>query len=151
MKFLSPLFIIIICIACGNNNADKTVGDVDTTQGIYIWQGSLNDSTGEPQVKKVKTTEYDSLSIPIIVEMLNQKYPQIKLEYVKTSSDTVYVAIPQATYLTQQMGSSGPQDYFINAVYNFTELPGIKYVNFAMEEGDHAGPGVFTREIVMEW
>jgi hypothetical protein len=44
------------------------------------------------------------------------------------------------------MGSSGPTTYFAEAVFNLTEIPGIHYVSFDFEEGDHAQPGTFNRE-----
>jgi hypothetical protein len=56
------------------------------------------------------------------------------------------VKIPEATYLTQQMGSSGPTMFFAEAVYNISEIPGIRFINFDFEEGDHAQPGTYTRD-----
>jgi hypothetical protein len=44
------------------------------------------------------------------------------------------------------MGSTGPTMFLSSAVYNLTEIPGIRYVNFDFEEGDHASPGTFSRE-----
>jgi hypothetical protein len=68
------------------------------------------------------------------------------LVLIKTSGDTVYLKIPEATYLTQQMGSSGPTMYFANLVYNLTEIPGIKNINVDLLEGDHAQPGTFNQD-----
>ena len=77
---------------------------------------------------------------------MNNNWPHVQLEIVKTSGDTLFIKIPQSTYLTQQMGSSGSITYLAEAVYNLTEIPGIHYVNFDFEEGDHAQPGTFNRD-----
>jgi hypothetical protein len=88
----------------------------------------------------------DTLSPEKIVQYLNDNWPHVQLVIVRISGDTLYVKIPQSTYLTQQMGSSGPATYIAEAVYNLTEIPGIHYVNFDFEEGDHAQPGTFNRD-----
>jgi ABC-type glycerol-3-phosphate transport system substrate-binding protein len=142
------LFIMAACmlaIAC-NNKSDSTEEDDDTTVTTenFYWQSQLNDSTGMLEMMKVTTS--DSISPQAIVAFLNKEHPNIQLEYTHSSNDTVYLRIPDAFYLTQQMGSSGPQMYLSKVVYNFTELPGIKEVTLDFEEGDHASPGTFNRE-----
>ena len=44
------------------------------------------------------------------------------------------------------MGSTGPELYFAEAVYNLTEIPGIRFINFSLTEGDHAGPDTYSRD-----
>ena len=146
-KYLLILSACVVAIAC-NNKADQPGGDDDTatTQPIYSWQAVLNDSTGRLEMKKSEAAGPDSLSPAAVITYLNTLNTNVRLELVKTSGDTVYVKIPEAMYLTQQMGSSGPTMYFSEAVYNLTEIPGIKYVNFDFEEGDHASPGTLNRD-----
>ena len=146
-KYLLILSACVVAIAC-NNKADQPGGDDDTAtaQPIYSWQAVLNDSTGRLEMKKVEAAGPDSLSPAAVITYLNTLNTNVRLELVKTSGDTVYVKIPEAMYLTQQMGSSGPTMYFSEAVYNLTEIPGIKYVNFDFEEGDHASPGTLNRD-----
>jgi hypothetical protein len=93
---------------------------------------------------KVPTT--DSLSPENVIGFLNKNNPHIRLELVKISTDSIYLKIADAMYLTQQMGSTGPTLYFSEVVYNLTEITGIRYVTFDFEEGDHAGPGTFNRD-----
>ncbi len=144
------LLIISACvtiIAC-NNKADQPGAEDDSAAIIvkYSWQAGLNDSTGRLEMKKLEAEGPDSLSAAAVIDFLNNKYVNIKAVLLKTSGDTMYLNIPEATYLTQQMGSTGPILYFADAVYNLTEVPGIKYVNFDFEEGDHASPGILNRE-----
>ena len=88
----------------------------------------------------------DTLSPEAVVAFLNNKWPHVQLVMIKTSGDTLFIRIPQSAYLTQQMGSSGPTAYFAESVYNLSEIPGIHYVSFDFEEGDHAQPGTFNRD-----
>lgn len=132
--------------ACGNNKADQPVVDNDTANNIYSWQASLNDSSGRLEMQKVEAIGPDTLSAAAVVAYLNTTNSHVQLALVKTSGDTVYLKIPDAMYLTQQMGSTGPTLYLAQAIYNLTEIHGIKYVNLDFEEGDHASPGTFNRD-----
>lgn len=138
----------IITASCGNNNADQPGSDADTitAENSFSWEAALNDSSGRLEMRKVETTGLDSLTVPLVINFINTGNPNIKLELVKTSGDTLYLKIADATFLTQRMGSTGPTMYLATAVYNLTEIPGIRYVNFDFEEGDHAQPDTFSRE-----
>lgn len=70
---------------------------------------------------------------------------KVKLDLVKASQDTVYVKIDDSAYLTQQMGTLGAKAFMSVTTYTLTEKPGIKYVTFDFEEGDHAAPGTYSR------
>lgn len=148
MKNYILLFSACIFIIACNNKADQPGADEDSADIIvkYSWQAGLNDSTGRLEMKKLEAEGPDSLSAAAVIDFINKKYINVKAVLLKVSGDTMYLDIPEATYLTQQMGSSGPMIYFADAVYNLTEIPGIKYVNFNFEEGDHASPDVLNRE-----
>lgn len=149
MKYFSILILAGFLFTACNNKADQPVADGDTTDialPVYSWQASLNDSSGKLEMKKSDSVGPDSLSVPAVIIYLNIANSNVQLTFVKTSGDTVYLKIPDPMYLTQQMGSSGPTIYLAQAVYNLTEIPGIKYVNLDFEEGDHASPGTFSRE-----
>lgn len=134
---------IIVFSSCGSNKKEESEIPVTET---YLWEAGLNDSTGVLEMKKIVSPAVDSLSVVSVTNYINGEDGNIKLEYVKTSGDTIFLKIPDAEYLTQRMGSSGPTMYLAGVVYNFTELPGINYVNFDFEEGDHAQPGTYSRE-----
>ncbi len=140
-------YFIVTCtlmIAC-RNNSDKPATDEDSLgkQSRFFWQSSFNDSTGKLEMIKIPGT--DSVSSQIIIDFLNKGNPNIRLEMIKSSQDTIYLKIADATYLTQQMGSTGPTFYLSAVVYNLTEIPGINFVTLEFEEGDHASPGTFNR------
>ena len=142
-RFPFLLFIPVIFTACGNNKDEEKVTVEDTAISRYSWEAT---DTGTIVLMKRPGTGPDTLSPEGVVIFLNNNFPHVQLAIDKTSGDTLFLKIPQPTYLTQQMGSSGPSVYFAEAVYNLTEIPGIHYVNFDFEEGDHAQPGTFSRD-----
>lgn len=138
--------LVSLLYACGSNKKDQPETTNDSTDISYSWEATLNDSTGRLEVVKREGLIPDFLSAQSVIDFLNKKNQFVQIQYSKTSGDTLFVRIPEATYLTQQMGSSGPTVFFAEAVYNLTEIPGIHFVNFDFEEGDHASPGVFERD-----
>lgn len=135
--------LLLFIVSCSNNKPEEAETPVAE---IYLWEAGLNDSTGLLQMKKIISPVVDSLSVASVTGYINGEDSNIQLEYVKTSGDTVFLKIPDAEFLTQRMGSSGPTMYLAGVVYNFTEILGIKYVNLDFEEGDHAQPGTYSRE-----
>ena len=130
--------------ACKNNDADSVDTDTDSlANNTFYWESYYNDSTGKIEFRKQPSME--KLSVESIISFLNADNANIQLHYVKTSHDTIFVNIPEAMYLTQQMGSTGPMIYLSEVVYNLTQLPDIHAVNFDFEEGDHATPGTYNR------
>ena len=156
MKKLLILFLFYFLLsACGNNKADQPGTDDDTArvaQSHYVWQSTLNDSTGKLELVPLEQLSSDSLQPKSVIGVINKTNIEtgfsgtVRLEFIKTSGDTVYVKIPDATYLTQQMGSTGPTLFFAGVAYTLTGLSGINYVNFDFDEGDHAAPGTYNRE-----
>lgn len=149
MKKYSLLFTIFFIYSCGNNSNKEQAVENDTTdiaKNIYHWEATLNDTSGLLEIKKMEAVGPDSLSPAAVVDFINKDNTNIHLQLVKTSNDTVYLKIADAAPLTQQMGSTGPTIYMAEVVYNLTTIPGISYVTFDFEEGDHAAPGTFNRE-----
>ncbi|WP_374166858.1 hypothetical protein [Arcticibacter sp. MXS-1] len=85
-------------------------------------------------------------SVEAAIAAINKKYPQIKLQYVGRRGDTVVTRIPEASYLTQEIGTAGAEVYFAEATFSLTEVPAINAVTFNFEEGDHAMPGTYSRK-----
>jgi len=136
-------FILVLLCSCGNKKSGEQNTIEDSAITIYHWEAT---DTGRIVIMKKIGLGPDTLSPAGVVAFLNNNFPPVQLVIEKISGDTLFLKIPNSTYLTQQMGSSGPTTYFAEAVYNLTEIPGINYVRFDFEEGDHAQPGTFNRE-----
>ncbi|GAB2832282.1 hypothetical protein [Ferruginibacter profundus] len=132
-----------------HNDTIAPVAHADTAAIIkdshYFWEAELS-ATG-PGLDMIKTRPIpaDSLTAPAIIALLNKETPEIQLSYKKISGDTIFIKIPNSTYLTQQMGTSGADAYLAGLVYNLTEVTGINYVDVRFREGDHAAPGTYAR------
>jgi len=148
MKTLFPILCLLFITAC-NNNVDEPIVDDDSSeivQPALTWQAALNDTTGKLEMSQILLEGVDYTSAETILNPINQTYPEIKVDYLRSSSDTVFLKIDDGHYLTQQMGSAGATIYLAALVFNITELPAINYVNIQFEPGDHAQPGTFTRK-----
>jgi hypothetical protein len=91
------------------------------------------------------------LSAGEVAGLLNARYQAVKLDLLKSSGDTIFLQIKNATKLTREMGSAGAQAYLAEVTFSFTELEGIKVVDLLFEEGDHAMPGSYKREDFSEF
>ena len=86
-----------------------------------------------------------------MINLINgHKANKIHLDFVKISLDTIYVKINNSMFLTQQMGTTGADEYMSVTTFSLTELKGIKYVDYDFEEGDHANPGTYSRQDYLE-
>lgn len=90
-------------------------------------------------------TGLDTMTTTQVIDLINANEDSVILEYVKTSHDTIFVHIPYAEHLTEDLGSTGAQIYMASMTYSLTSLKGIHYVDYDFVEGDHAAPGVYDR------
>lgn len=161
IKLFIIAFILSAIFSCNTNDTHKEeVQEVvphDTTSASVtsdsartitnrpmIWTVD-QENTGTEKLKKPEE-KLDTFSSTHLIQLINNSFLDVKIELVKISNDTIYVKIPDSKKLTQEMGSTGAENYMASVTYTLTELKNIKFVNFAMKEGDHAGPGVFSRE-----
>lgn len=161
IKLLVSALICCVIFSCHSNHQEKVtneeIEDSTASAGIsadsaktiinqeMIW--TVDDENPEKeQLKKPANTIPDSFSTAHVIQLVNENFPGIQMELIKVSNDTVYVKIPNATRLTQEIGNTGAENYFASATFTLTDMKNIKYVNFALEPGDHAEPGVFSRE-----
>lgn len=120
----------------------------DTFQTVVnpsiVWTVESNDNGSEKLHKP--ENRLDNLSAEELIKLLNENYPDIQLELIKTSHDTVYVSIPDSRKLTEGIGDTGAQNYIASVTYTLTETKKVRFVNFKFKRGDHAEPGVYSRE-----
>ena len=150
------LLTIVIVGSCRTKQSEKTAGADSTvvmikpdtsnvkTDSHYFWTSELDHKLGLV-MKKTTPVSNDSLTATNMIHMLNKQHPEIHLDLLKVSGDSIFTAIKKSTYLTQQMGSSGADSYLAEVTYNLTELTGVNFVDIRFKEGDHAQPGVYSR------
>lgn len=157
MKRPILLFLVMIAIGSCRTKQSEKIASIDTTvvavkpdtnnvktDSHYFWTAELDQKLGLVMKKSVPVSN-DSLNASNMIHMLNKEYPEVQIEFIKASGDTIFTRIRKSTYLTQQMGSSGADAYLAEATYNLSEITGINYVDIRFKEGDHAQPGIFSR------
>lgn len=150
---LSALFFFVSCNQHKEKEAPAVTNEIilpsdssniAVVDAHYLWTADW-DNSGSMIMKRMSPISTDSLTAENIIGRMNEMYPEVKLQYVKTSNDTIFIKIPKAKYLTQSMGSSGAEGYLAEVTYNLTELNGISNVMLDFAPGDHAEPGSYAR------
>lgn len=146
------LFIIVSCQSdtskdTDENTTEETAASVDEGKTLVVpWTIELNESTQLMEIRKNPAADMTNLGHLDIVDALNYKYPQIKLEWVKQEGTRAFVKVEDALFLTQQSGTEGARAYLAELTFSLTELKGISEVDISFKEGDHARPGLYSRQ-----
>lgn len=147
MRFGVIILLVFCFFSCSND--DKGISEMEyaVSDTILAW-----DTNADSMIMKRDTTvPDDAITIKRIINGLNEKYPEIQIDVIKQSGDTIYVELPDAEYLGNQMGSAGSSAWFADAVINLTSVPGINYVSFKMDMYSHASGGVISQEEYKGW
>ncbi len=153
MRVLIFVLLGFTLLSACRNEREPTVSDADSVGdsvgskeiNLPPYNVEINEKTG--QLSLVRSNQnLEGAGVDDIVAAINEKYPDIKLDLVKAGNDTISLKIDDATQLTQGMGSAGAESYLAELTYSLTELKGVKVVRLDFEEGDHAMPGVYTRD-----
>ena len=123
-----PLFLLILTLTTCSRKSPKTL-EAKAIEKIH----ELNGSDKDPETFAAPEDDPQFYLYP----------PKLKL--VKISSDTVYLAVINSSYLTQSMGTTGAEDYIVKSGISLLEIDGIDYVDFDFAMGDHAYPGTFSK------
>ncbi|WP_423149162.1 hypothetical protein [Rubrolithibacter danxiaensis] len=150
------VLVSFLAYACQNDNKQRTetgskneISEATPSKEkllVLPWKAEYNPETEKLELKHVASSDMSNLTDQDIIDALNLKYPDIKLEKIGRNKDTIFVAIPNAVFLTQQAGSAGAESYLAEATFSLTELKNIKAVNFKFKEGDHAVPKTYSRK-----
>jgi ABC-type enterochelin transport system substrate-binding protein len=100
---------LLITASCQSDSSKKSLEEMaadsaalaDQNKTLVVpWEATLNDSTKMMEIKRNPAANMTNLSNLDIVDALNYKYPQIKLEWVKQEGNKAFVKIQDADYLT---------------------------------------------------
>jgi hypothetical protein len=152
--FISLLAVLILANCQSEKSADKQklqqrkpsleVADSEKTLDVP-WVAVFNDSTQLLEIKRNQAANPANLNEQDIIDALNLKYPEIKIEAISREGNTAVVEIKDAIHLTEEMGSTGARAFLAEATFSLTEIDGIEGVDFRFEAGNHATPGLLTR------
>jgi hypothetical protein len=158
MKYIKSIALISIMALFACNQDIKETSETDSTDIQNEITDNSNEIADVPYYAELDSNSQNFTLIksdlvdkndltPInLKDALNRKYPEIFISETRISNDTIYVTIPNAKHLTQGIGSMGAKIYMTESTHSFTDLPNIKYVKYNFNVGDHAYPGVYTKE-----
>ncbi len=127
-------------------SVDKQKESLDTPLLDIPWSAVSDSSGNNFTMKRTSVNDSITLTPDNVLKSINNRYPDVQAIYERSNQDTILIKIPNATYLTQQIGTSGAQMYFAESTYSLTEIKDVKYVKFIFKEGDHASPRTFSRK-----
>jgi hypothetical protein len=116
--------------------------DDPNTSFLLVWQVDFDNKLK----KKNPNFREDYLNADSLIKGLNTRFPNILLEKIKLSHDTLYTEIRDSHYLCERMGTSGATFYLAEAVINLTSVNNVRFVKIDFEEGSHASPDIWSKE-----
>lgn len=161
--FIGLLVLILLGVGCNRSSQREDTQQEEPDSGLMdsaqmpeqpfvyrpadaLWEYQLDSTTQDFKPVKLRAIAPDSLTAQRVETIVNNTWPNVQINYLQTSADTAYIEIPESLVLTQQMGTAGAKQFLVSTTYSFTELPNVQYVAFDFEEGDHAVPGVYSRD-----
>ncbi len=108
----------------------------------YVWLVAFDKKT---KTKNPKFKE-EYLNVDTLIKGLNQIHPNIILDKIKISGDTLFTEIKDSEYLGERIGSYGAFAYITDVVINLTSLKNINFVKIDFEDGSHISPGTWSKK-----
>ena len=154
-RYLLLLSFVAGIIGC-NNEASKepdVVADVNqpqqwfATDTVVIW-----DCSAEEEMRKRIYAPLDSVTVAqALINGVNKTYGEMKLEFDRLAGDTLYVKIPDASWLTERAGNTGAEQYLSFAALNLLETKAVNFVHFNFTAGVHARPTTWSEKDFADW
>jgi len=111
-----------------------------------IWQ--CDDKAEHLEVVEIVAADGDTQSRRVIERALSTWRPPAAIERIEHS--VAVVTLSDDRLLGEAMGSTGAYCYLASLTVTLTSLPGIDAVWLEIEEGSHAGPGLYSRSSFLE-
>jgi len=160
LLYIAVLIIIVLLIIV----AVKFSGEKYYESKDYTWYTAIGTKDGDLLIRGAKIDKIKN-NIHKLIQALNKSKkdpetfrtplvkeptgpPKLKLKNIK--DQVVNIEVINAEYLTQRMGSTGAEEFLAVATFTLTEYNNIKFVNFIFEEGDHAVPGLYSRQYFLK-
>lgn len=157
------LILILLCLSChqvgwadentsnlplmGDNNLDTLTTTSSRPLTDYYWSCSFDDTESSEYLQRGALVGKTNHSLDELIDILNKRSHPSKLEVIEQHGDTLVVEISDDEELTENSGSTGALCFLAETVYTLTEIKGINFVDIRMNEGSHATPGVYSREV----
>lgn len=156
------VYLLLLVAICSCKSKTDKIADDDTLWYTGMGDTAMiqpDDSAGvNVELSNIWIIDYDArtkkknprftetnLQPDSLIKVLNQTYPEIPMQKIKLSGDTLFTRIPESEYLTERIGSYGASMYVADAVINLTSVPGINFVNIQFKDGSHLSSGTWAK------
>lgn len=165
MKNLIAIILIVSFTSCNseqpetqNQHKNPTIAKTEETASSnddaktnrfphYYWLGSFDTVNKRECLTRQTTFKSLNMAPNTLIDILNQREAECKVKFLKEHMDTIFIEVENASYLTQQMGSSGSWTWLAETTFTLTELKKIENVKMKFTVGDHAQPGNYKRDM----
>lgn len=137
---------IVITIITITFFTTHTIGQTAST----IWHADFSIQNSRETLKRSNCLDTIPKNPERLLKEINKFYPQVGFELLKVKEDTIFIKVIHSSTLTESMGTTGSITAIAVTTYTLTEIKNITKVYFDMEDGSHAGKGVYTRESFKE-
>ena len=147
--FFCFVVVLLIVTACGSSDEKPAPAIIQTVfpDSLLAW----NTNSDSMSMMRDHSIPDSVITIRRIINGLNQSYPDVRVNFLKQTADTVFVEVPDATHLGEEMGDAGASAWYADAVINLTSVNGINFVSFKMDEHSHAGSTIIGRDTYKNW
>lgn len=147
---MNQIKISLICLlfisGCTAFNGQDLKNPKDDTVISSIWYLDFGTPTSIGTINRSPCLDTIPKTHERLLREINISFPTVRLSFLKTSNDTIYVKVINSPALTESMGTTGADSFLAIATFTLTEIKNIEYVYFEIEDGSHAQKGVQTRE-----
>jgi hypothetical protein len=121
------------------------------TANFVVGQTTSFENVSETVKQRVRLSEIrlngskispDSLICPDTIHPISCP-PKVKV--ICNKSDTLFIEILNDYYLTQSLGTTGAEMYIDSVANEFLKIETIQFIDFSFSPGDHAEPGVYSK------
>jgi hypothetical protein len=150
-KWINRFFLIDSCIDRGGrwnyelNECEEFYQIINENLADFYWKSNYDTVNNKEFLIKGRLMDSLGKSPNELIEILNKRNVQPKIEYIDIQPDTIKIQIVNDEFLTEQMGTTGAYCYLGETVFTLTENDLIRFVKIEMDYGSHAGPGVYSR------
>ncbi|MDA3905871.1 MAG: hypothetical protein PF484_07335 [Bacteroidales bacterium] len=150
-KWINRFFQIDSCLNKGGrwnyelNECEQYYQITNENLAEFYWKSEYDTVNNKEFLTKGRLIDSLGKSPNELIEILNKRNVQPKIEYLDIQSDTIKIQVVNDKFLTEQMGTTGAYCYLGETVFTLTENDLIRFVRIEMDFGSHASPGVYSR------
>jgi len=154
IKYSSFIFLLLFSsfiISCSGNNNDN---DINVKAEEAMMPMSSYDlpcaevNLYNKTIRRDTLVDVNRLNVDSVIKGLNWRYDNFGLLKQKMSGDTIYLFIQNSKYLTEEIGTTGAEEYIADVVANITAVKGVNFIYLSFKGGEHASPGLYGRDML---